>query len=97
TPANGESLVSFGEAVGRDPFFLVGRDLSGSGSFELKSLAQMRVGIVSEVPTPWHCLRADLVDAGLDVAAMEKARRFVSTLTMAQQLEAIASGELDAA
>jgi NitT/TauT family transport system substrate-binding protein len=96
-PASGDSLVSFGEVVGRDPFFLVGRGLSDSSSFELKSLAEMRVGIVSEVPTPWHCLRADLVEAGMDIVTMYRAGRFVNGLTMAQQLEELKAGKLDAA
>ena len=88
------SLVCFGEVVGRDPFYLIGRK---NHQFDLKDLAAMRVGIVSEVPTPWHCLRADLEDAGVDTAAMRGAGRFVEGLTMAQQLEALASGQLDAA
>ena len=87
------SLVCFGEVVGRDPFFLVGK----RSDFELKNLANMRVGIVSEVPTPWHCLRADLEDAGVDTAAMRRAGRLVEGLAMPQQLEALASGRLDAA
>ena len=95
TRADGASLVCFGEVVARDPFCLVGK--APAGGFELTSLAAMRVGIVSEVPTPWHCLRADLEDAGVDTAAMQRAGRFVTGLTMPQQLEALASGRLDAA
>lgn len=95
TPADSASLVSFGEVVGRDPFYLVGR--RPAAVFELKDLAAMRVGIVSEVPTPWHCLRADLVEAGIDIVAMYRASRFVNGLTMPQQLEALKAGELDAA
>ncbi len=93
TPVGGEeaasSLVCFGEVVGRDPFYLIGRKtISG-----LKDLAAMRVGVVSEVPTPWYCLRADLEDAGVDTTAL----RTMKNLTMPQQLEALASGKLDAA
>jgi NitT/TauT family transport system substrate-binding protein len=80
------SLLSFAEVVWRDPFYLIGRKpISG-----LKDLARMRVGIVSEVPTPWYCLRADLHDAGVELGAM------VNNLTMPQQLEALAAGKLDA-
>ena len=84
----GPSLVCFGEVVWRDPFYVIGRERS----FQLKDLAAMRVGIVSEVPTPWYCLRADLEDAGVDTAAM----RLTKDLSMPQQVEALATGKLDA-
>jgi NitT/TauT family transport system substrate-binding protein len=88
--AEASSLVCFAEVVGRDPFYVVG---SKKDSFHLKDLAAMRLGIVSEVPTPWQCLRADLEDAGVDTAKMNLAR----DLTMAQQVEALAAGRIDAA
>ena len=88
TPAGGASLVCFGEVVGRDPFYLIGRKTIPG----LKDLAAMRLGVVSEVPTPWYCLRADLEDAGVDTATL----RMTRDLTMPQQLEALASGKLDA-
>src|SRR6185436_20923572 len=66
---DGASLLCFAEVVARDPFYVVGKKTQTK--FNLKDLASMRLGIVSEVPTPWHCLRADLVDAGLDLAAMK--------------------------
>jgi len=94
TPADGARLVCFGEVVGRDPFYLIGR--KGQPPLRLKDLAGMRLGIVSEVPTPWYCLRADLEDAGVDTAAMRSAGRLVDNLTMPQQLEALATGKLDA-
>jgi len=84
------SLVCFGEVVGRDPFYLIGR--KSPPSFGLKDLAAMRLGIVSEVPTPWYCLRADLEDAGVDTTTL----RITKNLTMPQQLEALAAGKLDA-
>jgi NitT/TauT family transport system substrate-binding protein len=52
----------------------------------------MRLGIVTEVPTPWYCLRADLEDAGVDTATMS----LTKNLTMPQQIEALAAGKLDA-
>jgi NitT/TauT family transport system substrate-binding protein len=94
TLADGARLLCFGEVVGRDPFYLIGR--KRQPSFGLKDLASMRLGVVSEVPTPWYCLRADLEDAGVDTAAMRSRGRLVDSLTMPQQLEALASGKLDA-
>jgi NitT/TauT family transport system substrate-binding protein len=82
--------VCFGEVVGRDPFYLIGR--KRRPTFGLKDLAAMRLGVVSEVPTPWYCLRADLEDAGVDTTTL----RITRSLTMPQQLEALASGKLDA-
>jgi NitT/TauT family transport system substrate-binding protein len=52
----------------------------------------MRLGIVSEVPTPWYCLRADLEDAGIDTTTL----RTLKTLTMPQQIAALAAGQIDA-
>lgn len=89
--AAASSLVCFGEVVGRDPFYVIGRERA-THFFRLKDLAAMRLGVVSEVPTPWYCLRADLEDAGVDTAAMG----LVKDLTMPQQLEALAAGKLDA-
>lgn len=88
------ALVCFGEVVWRDPFYVIGGE--HTPRFELEDLATMRVGIVSEVPTPWYCLRADLEDAGVDTAAMKSAGRLVDNLTMPQQLEALAARKLDA-
>ncbi|HUR41455.1 MAG TPA: ABC transporter substrate-binding protein, partial [Verrucomicrobiae bacterium] len=87
--APGASLVCFGEVVWRDPFYVIGRQRPG---FQLKDLATMRLGIVSEVPTPWYCLRADLEDAGIDT----KTLRAEKSLSMPQQIEALAAGKLDA-
>src|SRR5438105_7371415 len=90
----GPSLLCFGEVVGRDPFYVIGRD--NAPRFQLKDLAAMRLGIVCEVPTPWYCLRSDLEDAGVETAAMRSAGLLVDGLTMPQQLEALAAGKLDA-
>src|SRR4051812_704802 len=92
TPADGARLVCFGEVVGRDPFYLLGRERAGR-FFRLTDLCAMRLGVVSEVPTPWYCLRADLEDAGVASATLHT----VKDLTMPQQLEALAAGRLDAA
>jgi NitT/TauT family transport system substrate-binding protein len=83
-------LVCFNEVVGRDPFLLVGR---GFGSrFSLSDLPGRRLGVVSEVPTPWICLRQDLADAGVDVGRIDVA----TGRTMAANEAALAGGELDA-
>jgi len=88
TPVDGARLVCFVEVVGRDPFYVIGRQ----PILGLKDLAVLRLGVVSEVPTPWYCLRADLEDAGVDTATL----RTLKNLTMPQQLEALAAGRLDA-
>ena len=97
TPDDGARLVCFGEVVGRDPFYLVGKrnqPAFGAG-FNLQHLGALRLGVVSEVPTPWYCLRADLEDAGVNTAAMRSRGRLVDNLTMEQQLKGLAAGKLD--
>jgi NitT/TauT family transport system substrate-binding protein len=84
------SLVCFAEVVWRDPFYIIARQRPMG--FQLKDLAAMRLGIVSEVPTPWYCLRADLEDAGIDTTTLRTTRN----LTMPQQIAALAAGEIDA-
>ena len=87
-------LVCFGEAVTRDPFLLVGR--TPRSGFALAELMRVRVATVSEVPTPWLCLQADLQEAGVDIAAMKSGDRVNTGLSMAQQLQALQLDELDA-
>jgi NitT/TauT family transport system substrate-binding protein len=84
------SLMCFAEVVWRDPFYVIGRERAAN--FQLKDLATMRLGIVSEVPTPWYCLRADLEDADVDTTKLQVTKN----LTMPQQIEALAAGKLDA-
>jgi NitT/TauT family transport system substrate-binding protein len=82
-------LVCFGEVAGRDPFFLVGkRKLS---PFRLTDLPRLRLGTVSEVPTPWLCLQHDLREQGIDPGRLER----VADRTMADNLAALRNGELD--
>jgi NitT/TauT family transport system substrate-binding protein len=90
TPDTGARLVAFTEVVWRDPFYLIAR--SPPPRFQLKDVATMRLGVVSEVPTPWYCLRADLEDAGVDTTRLS----IVKELAMPQQLAALAAGKLDA-
>ncbi|MCB1744784.1 MAG: ABC transporter substrate-binding protein [Gammaproteobacteria bacterium] len=82
-------LVCFGEVIGRDPFFLVGRP--PAGPFSLGQLRGLRIGVVNEVPTPWICLQQDLIDAGIDPGSLE----VVANRGMADNLAAALAGELD--
>jgi NitT/TauT family transport system substrate-binding protein len=86
-PASG--LVSFCEVVTRDPFFLVGR--VPCPDFAMSALAGLRVATVSEVPTPWMCLREDIRRAGCDPAALAR----VDDRTMAQNADSLRAGALD--
>ncbi len=56
--------VAFCEAVGRDPFFLIGGE--PNEKFTFSDLLGKRVATVSEVPTPWMCLQHDLRLGGID-------------------------------
>ena len=82
-------LVCFAEVVTRDPFILVGR--APRPSFSLADLAALRVGTVSEVPTPWLCLQHDLRQAGIDPGTINR----VTDRTMAENCAALRDGTLD--
>ena len=82
-------LVCIGEAVTRDPFFLVGRE--PCPNFAFADLYRRRVATVSEVPTPWLCLQHDLRGAGLDPDQLPR----IADRTMAENAAALRSGELD--
>lgn len=85
-------LRSFGAAVMRDPFLLMGR--GARPDFALAEAASMRLAIPSEVPTPWWCLQHDLRSAGIaDPAAMPG----ISFRPMAEGAAALLAGEVDAA
>jgi NitT/TauT family transport system substrate-binding protein len=84
-------MVCFCEVAARDPFFLVGK--TDPATFRLADLLRLRLGIVSEVPTPWLCLQHDLRLADIDP---DKTNR-VTGRTMADNLEALRRGELDVA
>jgi NitT/TauT family transport system substrate-binding protein len=92
----GSPMVCFCEVAARDPFFLVGKGdrLKGDPSaFRLTDLARLKLGTVSEVPTPWLCLQHDLRLQGVDPARID----CVTGRTMADNLEALRKGELDVA
>jgi len=82
-------MVCFCEVAGRDPFFLVGK--RDPASFRLADLTSLKLGTVSEVPTPWLCLQHDLRLAGVDPDKID----CVTGRTMAQNLAALRAGELD--
>ena len=82
-------LVCFGEAVTRDPFFLVGR--RPNPGFALRDLLGITLASTSEVPTPWLCLQEDLRRAGIDPEALRR----VAGRSMAENAAALARGEID--
>ena len=88
---NGPPLVCFCEVVCKDPFYLVGRN--AAAAFRLADLARLKFASVSEVPTPWLCLQHDLREAGVDPNRIPR----IADRTMAQNLEALARGEIDVA
>jgi NitT/TauT family transport system substrate-binding protein len=85
----GADLVCFGEAVTRDPFFLVGR--RPNPGFALRDLLGVALASVSEVPTPWMCLQEDMRRAGLDPATVRR----IADRGMAENAAALARGEID--
>jgi NitT/TauT family transport system substrate-binding protein len=89
--AGGPDLLCFCEVVRRDPFYLVGRP--SERGFNLRSLSRLRLGSVSEVPTPWLCLQQDLRDLGIDPAGVS---RFAAR-TMGDNLAGLGRGDIDVA
>jgi NitT/TauT family transport system substrate-binding protein len=87
----GSPMVCFCEVASRDPFFLVGK--GDPSAFRLADLPRRKIGIVSEVPTPWLCLQHDLRLQGVDPATL----MCVTGRTMADNLAALDRGELDVA
>jgi NitT/TauT family transport system substrate-binding protein len=87
----GPPLVCFCEVVRKDPFYLVGR--RRAAEFRLKDLLGMRLASVCEVPTPWLCLQHDLREEAIDPARIDR----IADRPMAQNLEALRRGEIDAA
>ena len=82
-------FVCFGEAVTRDPFFLIGWE--PRLDFTLADLFGRRLTTVSEVPTPWLCLQEDLRRAGLDPDTLPR----VADQSMANNAAALHRGGLD--
>jgi NitT/TauT family transport system substrate-binding protein len=83
-------VMCFCDVVARDPFFVIGRQ--PRPSFRPADLTGVRLGSVSEVPTPWLCLQDDIRRDGADPAAVTR----VTDATMAQNAAALRAGTLDA-
>jgi len=81
--------AAFCEVVGRDPFFLVGR--TPNPGFAPAQLPQWTFAVVTEVPTPWICLRHDLRRAGIAPSAV----KLTPGRTMAENAAALRAGEVD--
>jgi NitT/TauT family transport system substrate-binding protein len=81
--------VAFCEVVGRDPFFLIGRE--PRAGFRPQDLVGKKLATVSEVPTPWICLQYDLRRAGIDPATILRA----PARTMVENAAALRAGEVD--
>src|SRR5688572_10546973 len=81
-------MVCFCEVVGRDPFYLLGRE--PNAGFRMADLAGKTLAVVSEVPTPWYCLQHDLRLAGVDLAHVRRA----PARTMAENLALLRTGEI---
>jgi NitT/TauT family transport system substrate-binding protein len=86
----GSDIVCFCDGVARDPFFVIGS--TPRPGFRLSDLAGLRLGIVSEVPTPWICLQDDVLRAGIDLATIAR----TDDATMAETAAALQAGALDA-
>ncbi len=82
-------MVIFCEVVGRDPFFLLGRE--PHASFQVEALLDYKIATVSEVPTPWICLQHDLRLAGCDPAAVER----IADRSMPENVAALRAGEVE--
>lgn len=83
-------VVCFCDGVARDPFFILGR--TPKPEFRMAHLVGPKLGIVSEVPTPWLCLQDDVRRAGIDPNTLTRAR----AASMAANAAALRDGRLDA-
>lgn len=83
-------VVCFCDVVARDPFLVIGQE--PRPSFRAADLAGVRLGTVSEVPTPWLCLQDDIRRDGVDPAVVPR----VTNATMAANADALRAGTLDA-
>jgi NitT/TauT family transport system substrate-binding protein len=83
-------VVCFCDVIARDPFFVIGRQ--PRPSFRPADLASVRLGTVSEVPTPWLCLQDDIRCDGADPASVPR----MTGGTMAENAAALRAGTLDA-
>jgi NitT/TauT family transport system substrate-binding protein len=82
--------VAFAEIVGREPTLLVGR--TPKPAFRMGDLEGASVGVFSEAPTPWICLKHDLRLAGADVRKVKA----ITGRSMEDNAQALREGEVDA-
>ncbi len=85
----GADLVCFCDVVARDPFFLIGA--KPRPDFRFTDLVGLKLGTVSEVPTPWICLANDIRLAGVDPGRLDR----VTDKSMAENEAALRAGGLD--
>ena len=83
------ALVCFCQVVGPDPFVLIGR--MPNPDFKFADLLDKRLGIVSEVPTPWLTLQDDVRRAGLSPGDLHQAEPG----TMSENVSRLHAGQLD--
>lgn len=82
-------LICFGQVVARDPFILVGR--TPKRAFRFRDLVGKRIGVASEVPTPWMTFQDDLRRAGIDPDTIDRA----PDVTMAENVDRLIAGDVD--
>jgi NitT/TauT family transport system substrate-binding protein len=85
-----DESVCFCDVVARDPFFVIGR--TPKPDFRPADLLTVKIGTVSEVPTPWLCLQDDIRRDGADPDTVPR----VTTNTMAENVAALRAGTVDA-
>jgi NitT/TauT family transport system substrate-binding protein len=81
--------IAFCEVVGRDPFFILGRE--PNPHFKYADLFGRTFARVIEVPTPWLCLQHDLRSRSLDW----KALKLAPDRSMAENRDALRAGTVD--
>lgn len=82
-------LVCFGQVVARDPFILVGRE--PNERFRFQDLAELRVAIAEEAPTPWMTFQDDLARAGVPPTKLRR----TADRPMPENVRAFEAGDID--
>ncbi len=82
-------LICFCKVVGPEPFSLVGRE--AIDRFDFHALRDRRIGVVTEVPTPWLTLQEDLRRSGINPQALDQG----PARTMADNVVALANRDVD--
>jgi NitT/TauT family transport system substrate-binding protein len=82
-------LICFGQVVARDPFILVGQE--PNPDFHFKDLIGPKIGVATDVPTPWLTLQDDLSRAGLDPSSLNR----TPDASMQENTELFKKGAID--